>query len=142
VTRIDSNISAIPQDVQVLLHTQVDSFEALRILLWMHTFRSKRWCESQLQVQLRLTSALDSALNSLTAAGLIKSEKEGGEAYYSYAPTTLALARAVSRLQRRFKTHPLVIMQLMSNNAIDRVRGSAARAFADAFLFGKGKPRG
>ena len=48
----------------------------------------------------------------------------------------------MSSLERAYRDEPIQIMQLMSTNAIDRLRTSTIRAFADAFVVGKDRNRG
>lgn len=134
--------NSVPQNVQALVREHVSTFEELLILLWMHKSRRQLWSAHQLQSQLCLSNGGAEALLALNKAGLIMAATADLDPYYRYAPGSLQLARAVSRLQRLYKTRPIAIMQLMSENSIHRVRDSAMRAFADAFLVGRSKTSG
>jgi hypothetical protein len=59
-----------------------------------------------------------------------------------YAPMDAPTAAAVHSLLLAFRTSRLDLMRRMTENAMERIRSSAATAFADAFRFGKGRRNG
>jgi hypothetical protein len=135
-------VTAISEDVGALLRERIASFEQLLILLLLHRSHPKRWSITTISIHLGIPSGILEALTALHAAELIKEETEGSESVYVYAPATADIAKTVSVLQQSYEGHPAAIMQLMSENAIARVRRAAHRAFSDAFLIRKGKDRG
>ena len=58
-------------------------------------------------------------------------------ARYAYRPVSPDLDAAMARLEREHAGRPARIIQLMSANAIERVRTAALRTFADAFVPGR-----
>ena len=61
---------------------------------------------------------------------------------YTYADEDSARDAIIGSLERLYRDEPIQIMQLMSANAIERLRTSTIRAFADAFVVRKDKGRG
>jgi hypothetical protein len=134
--------AAIPKEVANLLQDRIVSFEQLLVLLLLHRSEPRRWSTKAMADNLGIPGGLPEALMALQAADLIKEETDGPESVYVYAPATIDIAKAVLVLQQSYQSHPAAIMQLMSENAIARVRWAAHRAFSDAFLIRKGKGRG
>ena len=56
---------------------------------------------------------------------------------FAYRPTSSGLDAAAGRLDREYAERPIRIIQLMSANAIERVRTAALHTFADAFVLKK-----
>lgn len=137
-----SELPAIPVEVGALLQDRIASFEQLLVLLLLHRSDPKRWSTKTIADHLGIPNGIPEALMDLKAAELIKQETEASESVYVYAPASADIANAVSVLQESYQSHPAAIMQLMSENAIARVRRAAHRAFSDAFLIRKGKDRG
>ena len=135
-------MGTLPGEVGALLHDHIASFEQLLVLLLLHKSYPKSLSTSAIADQLGITSGLPEALMALHAAELIKTETENSELIHVYTPADANLAKTVSVLQQSYQSHPTTIMQLMSENAIARVRRAAHRAFSDAFLIRKGKDRG
>jgi hypothetical protein len=142
VTAGRSEAAAIPEEVRILLHDRIASFEQLLVLLLLHRSNPKRWSTQTIADHLGIPSGLPEALKALQTAGLVSEKIEGSESMYVYAPGTPDIARTVSDLQQSYQSHSAAIMQLMSENAIARVRRAAYRTFSDAFLIRKGKDRG
>ena len=59
------------------------------------------------------------------------------EPRFAYRPASSAMDAAAGRLEREYAERPVRIIQLMSTNAIDRVRTAALHTFADAFVLKK-----
>lgn len=132
----------LPQDVQAILRTHIESYEHLSILLFVHRESARHWSEAQLSCELRIPAPLAAtALGSLQDAGLISVESKAGLLRYKYAATG-ATDATIARLASEYLENPVRIVKFMSANAIERVRTSALRAFADAFLLKKDKDGG
>jgi hypothetical protein len=81
--------------------------------------------------------AAEEALSDLTDRGLLQGEILAGTARYSAAADPPELVATMEQLAGAYTANRLDIMNLMSANAVERVRNSAIRAFAKAFDLGK-----
>lgn len=132
----------VGQDVRALLRDYIDSFECLEVLLLLHRERVA-WTAVELSARLNIREPLlDDALASLVSARLINATDRNGPTSYVYAHEHLVQDAVVGLLERAYRDEPIPIMQLMSTNAIERLRTSTIRAFADAFVVRKDKDRG
>jgi hypothetical protein len=59
--------------------------------------------------------------------------ERGGAAYYQFAPKTVQLAELSRELLQLHTEQRLTLVQMMSANALERVRAAAMRRLADAF---------
>jgi hypothetical protein len=131
---------SLPQDVQDLLRSRVESYEHLAILLLVYRERTRDWSDADLTETLRIPAQLaESAVSGLLAAGLLRADSEADPPRYTYAACG-ATDGAIGRLALEYTNNPARVVKLLSANAIERVRTSAARTFADAFVL-KGKDR-
>lgn len=78
----------------------------------------------------RVTTALE-ALRATDC--LLHTEERGDLTYFSYAPASDEVGGLVSELGSVYAERPLAVIQIMSANAFERVRGATARRLADAF---------
>jgi predicted transcriptional regulator len=132
----------VPLPVRQLLRSCIDSYEELEALLALMGTRPRTWTADQLATTLNVRESVASkALADLAAAGLL-AQAEGALGAFEYSPTGVALAQAAEALEQQCRTNRIAIMRLMNANALERVRGGAARAFADAFVIGKKKDDG
>lgn len=122
----------LPPDVLELLHHRVGSLEELEVLLLLKRTRERRWAIFEIARELGLPdSIVDTTLASLRSHDFAASER-GSE--WSYQPRTAELAGLVDRLAVVYVERRLEVMRILSARALERVRDSAARAFADAFV--------
>ena len=75
-------------------------------------------------------------VHGLKAAGLVQITA-ADPACFAYRPVSSGLDTAVGRLEREYAERPILIIQLMSANAIERLRTAALHTFADAFVLKK-----
>lgn len=124
----------IPLDVLALLGERVSGPDDLEVLVLLHGAPTTEWEVDMIARHLRLPKTeLEAALGRLTAAGLLY--RAGGRyAYRSDDPATVAGVDALAELYTR---RPTAIMRVLTRLALERVRSSAARAFANAFVFRK-----
>jgi predicted transcriptional regulator len=141
---VDSATDRVPDDVRALLSERIESYEQLEILLALESARGTERTSEELSATLRIGSALvEPALRSLESRGLIgRRSTTEHEPHYLYMPATSALDGAVRALARAYAEQPIPVIKLMSENAIQRVRTGAVRAFADAFILRKDKNDG
>jgi hypothetical protein len=129
----------ISDDVKTLLRDCIDSFEQLEILLLLHRRRDDTWAPDSIEGELNLDAdAAETALEDLCRWSLIEVRVEGGVRCYRYRPDTPGLEATIHALAKAYEEHRLEVIKLMNKNAIERVRTSAMRAFADAFVVGGG----
>lgn len=130
----------VEESVRAFLRDSIDSFESLEILLLLR--RERTACTAE-ELGRRLGTRvplIDDALASLVRTGLVNADRN--VLTYAYADEDAARDAIVSSLERVYRDEPIRIMQLMSANAIERLRTRTIRAFADAFVVRKDKGRG
>ena len=137
-----SDPSDLPPDVRALLHEHIESYEQLETLLLLRRERHEQWTIEGLAARLRVRAELvETALASLKASGLVEATG-AAPARFAYRPSDSELDAVVGQLQREYSERPILIIQLMSANAIERLRTAALHTFADAFVLNKKGKRG
>jgi hypothetical protein len=122
---------AIPVGVRKLLLDLTLSTEALEALVVLRGDPARLWTLPELASACRLPSAAAAgALSLLAAGGLVDAGRSG----FVYRATTRETGEAVEDLLRIYETDRALVLRLMSEHAIVRVRRSMALAFADAFV--------
>jgi hypothetical protein len=130
---------AIQADVLELLRERVGSLEQLEALLLLHRESARAWSLQEIAEGLSLpTGMLEGELDALVAAGL--AARANGR--WSYAPRDVTSGESVARLAALYPVRRLEVLRLLSDLALQRIRGSAARAFADSFVIGRRKKDG
>lgn len=127
--------------VRAFLRDYIDSFESLELLLLLRQERTAFTAEELCRRLKTHTPLVDDALASLVRARLVNTD-QNVVTCYAYADEDSARDAIVGSLERLYRDEPLLIMQLMSTNAIERLRTSTIRAFADAFVVRKDKGSG
>jgi len=134
-----SDASDLPEDVRALLKEHIESYEQLETLLLLRRERYEQWTAEGLAARLRVRAELiESALGGLKASGLVEVTRTLPSCF-AYRPASSGLDAAAGRLEREYVERPILIIQLMSANAIERLRTAALHTFADAFVLKKGK---
>jgi len=138
-----TDASELPEDVRALLHEHIESYEHLETLLLLRRERYEQWTSEGVAARLRVRPELiEAALANLKASGLVEATGVAPPRF-AYRPASSGLDAAVGRLEREYAERPILIIQLMSANAIERLRTAALHTFADAFvLHKKDKDRG
>lgn len=130
----------LPEDVRALLHEHIESYEQLEVLLLLRRERHEEWTNTGLAARLHVREGLiGSALEGLERAGLVAVTGPAAAPHFAYRPVSSGLDTAADRLDREYAQRPLRIIQLMSANAIERLRTAALHTFADAFVLNKKK---
>jgi len=128
----------LPQDVRALLHEHIESYEQLEVLLLLRRERYEEWTVAGLAARLHVDAELvASALARLESAGLAATTPASPAPRFAYRPKSSGLDAAAGRLDREYAERPIRIIQLMSANAIERLRTAALHTFADAFVLKK-----
>lgn len=132
-----SSTDDLPDDVRALLHEHIESYEQLEVLLLLRRERYEEWTAEALAARLRVREELvASALEGLKASGLVVATS-AAPSRFAYRPASSGADATAGRLEREYAERPIRIIQLMSANAIDRVRTAALHTFADAFVLKK-----
>ena len=133
-----SNAEDLPEDVRALLHEHIETYEQLEVLLLLRRERYEEWTIAALAARLRVRDELiGSAVDRLKSGGLVAAVSGAGAVRFAYRPGSSGLDAAAGHLDREYAQRPLRIIQLMSANAIERVRTAALHTFADAFVLKK-----
>jgi len=129
----------LPEDVRAFLQAHVESYEHLLIVLALRREPAREWSEAQLCSSLSIPAqTAGSALADLRAASLISSVPDRQPPLYRYAAAGTTDS-TIARLAQEFSENPVEVVRFMTAGAIARVRTSALRTFADAFLLKKDK---
>jgi len=120
--------------VRALLGTAVGSHEQLAILLHLHGDPTLNLTALELGSRLGITATLvEMALVELCTARLLERDGSGTPARYAYRASE-ELGIAVTALVREYDANPAEVIRFMTTSAIERLRTSALKAFADAFI--------
>ena len=128
--------------IRDFLRDYIDSFESLEVLLLLYRERTS-WTADELCRRFKIRApVIDDALASLVRAGLVNTIEQNVLTAYRYADKDVVRDALIASLELTYRDEPIQVMQIMSANAIERLRSGAIRAFADAFVFRKDKGRG
>jgi hypothetical protein len=129
----------VDKALRAFLFEFVDSYEQLELLLLLHANPRAEWRIAEVCRELRIPeSAALPAMEHLVRSKLAVATGEIPGMRYRYDQAS-PRAPQVDALARACHDDRLAIVQLMSTNAIERVRTAALRTFADAFLVGRKK---
>jgi hypothetical protein len=133
----ESDAETLPVDVQMLLLDAIESFDDLRVLLSLRREPRRAWDAESLAACIGIDpEAAETAVRALRRCGAV----ETSAGLYVWRPVETGLDETVARLARIYEERPLAVIQRMTNNAIERVRRSAAKRFGEA-LRGRGQRR-
>jgi hypothetical protein len=133
----------IRADVRQLLVAHIESYEQLETLLLLHQRPDRLWTPDEVGGHLKIPAlAATTALEHLRNVGLVRVSDEGAGQRYKLGSLDSATGQTVAELANAYAGNRLQIMQLLTANAIERVRSGAIRLFADAFVLGRGKKDG
>jgi hypothetical protein len=122
------------QNLREFLRDFVPSYEELEVLLLLAR-EARQWSAAELSEAL---SARDDVIAAAAASlvqtgGLVDIVTVGGQRRFVFAPKSAELAARVVELERAYVERRLAVVQMMSANAVERMRGAAIRRFADSF---------
>jgi hypothetical protein len=120
------------EHLQQFLFERVTTYEELEVLLLL--LRKEGLAFSAAGVAEQLGASRDdclTALENLERQGLLARAEEPTK--FRYAPSDSALAQGVEELATAYRDQRILVIQMMSRNAVARVRTAAIRTFADAF---------
>jgi hypothetical protein len=121
--------------LQAFLHDSISSYEELEVLLLLVGESDRPWTDRELAEALSVeVDAITPALDELASVeGLLEIDSQAGQRRVKYAPKSKLLRQVVDELAIAYVEQRLAIVQIMSANALDRVRGAAMRGLANAF---------
>lgn len=95
----------------------------------------RMWTDSEVAEALKVqVDGITPALDALAAVeGLLDVVNQTGQRRFQYVPKSKLLRQVVEELATAYADQRLAIVQLMSANALARVRGAAVRRLANAF---------
>jgi hypothetical protein len=125
----------IPAAAGLLLRERVHSFEQLEALACVFRERSRWWSADAVAAATRISveSATD-GLQALLARALVQATRDASALRFRYAPSSAEIDAAVAELVRTYDDNRIAVVKRMSDNAIERMRTGAMRAFSDAFV--------
>ncbi len=112
------------------LREHVANYVQLEALLMLRDEQARQW--TALEVSQRLKAAddlVESALQALSAQGLLALERGGDCPRFRYAPASAALSDAVESLADAYEHQRWLVVEIMSRSALERVRTAAHRLF-------------
>ncbi len=128
-----------PPELQERLRAALGSYEELQLLL--HARRHPGlWSVPDAARTLHLDEpALVEALGCLVHAGFLVAVGDGPleRRRFTYRPVSAALDELAEGLAEAVDRDPLHVFETMNRHALERLRTSAARTFASAFVLGK-----
>jgi hypothetical protein len=84
--------------------------------------------------------SIDEALEELTSVGgLVDVIRSSSAPLYLYAPRDESVRQRVGELAEAYAERRMTVIQMLSANALERVRHAAMRRLADAFRLERGK---
>jgi hypothetical protein len=122
------------ESLQAFLHASICSYDELEALLLLARERHRSWTDDELAEELKVqVDAITPALDQLASVGgLLEVVNHAGQRRFQYAPQGTLLGQVVEELATAYVEQRLTIVQLMSANALNRVRGAAIRNLANA----------
>lgn len=121
--------AALPQRVQRLLLSHIDSIEKLETLLLLQARTEEAWTARTVARELRITEASSAARLAELATGRLLVAERGPPTRYRYAPASDEDSRAVTELAETYAQRRVSVITFIFSRPLARVRG-----FSDAFL--------
>ena len=134
-------ISSLPVGLAEFMRDHVSTYEELDALLFLARSPTRAWSCADMGESLSVpVDSIETALDALLAVGsLVQTDQQSDQRMFRYAPGNDFIREQVAHLQVAYAEHRMDIVQVMTANAMERVRSSAARRLADAFRFERSK---
>ena len=131
------HLESLPPEVRRLLEERVKGLEHLELLILVCRGSERSWTASEAAQKIGLPAAqVVTAFGELHSSQLVMPTADGRQSF-RFHPSTPALRHACVELLRRYDEDRFALIMIMGQLAMERVRRSAARAFADAFRIRK-----
>jgi len=126
--------SSSPEKLRHFLQRFISSYEQLDVLLFFARGARHTWTAVEVAAALRKPEEpVAVALEGLATLGLLSTEQRPTVRAYRYAVRDDELSVRIADLDRAYEQERLSVVQMMSDNALERIRRSAVRDIADAF---------
>ena len=133
----------VSPELKSFLRGWITSYEQLQTLLLLRQRRGESLSAPFVAGALHVSETVATeGLDHLCHVSLVEVRVTGETRVFKYAPGSIHLGNLVDQLADAWDRNLLAVMNLMSANAIERVRTGAIRTFADAFLVGRKKTDG
>jgi hypothetical protein len=127
----------LPEDVRDLLVT-VDSFEKLEVVCRMGSKPTSAWTMLEISEGVGMSpDVLEEPVRALVVAGLLV---RTDDRRLRLATMNARTAQAVDALTKLYANEKLLVVRAVTQLAMERIRSTAARTFADAFVIRRKKP--
>lgn len=128
--------SDVSESLREFLSSFVHTFEELDVLLVLRRSAPRAVAPEDFEHYLGLPPDVAlSALEALAGRGLLRREP-GARRAFVFAPDP-GLAPRVAELARAQEEQHFALVEVMSANAIERLKSSAVKTFSEAFLLGR-----
>jgi hypothetical protein len=134
-------IGELDEELRLFLHDSVKSYEELETLLFLAQNEGHSFSAEAVTLALNASAgSIEGALEELTRVGGLVDVTRGSTApLYRYAPGRESIRQRVSDLAAAYTERRMAVIQMLSANALERVRRAAMRRLADAFRLERGK---
>ncbi len=134
-------VGNLSEALQAFLHDSISSYEELEALLLLVRASHRSWTDDEVAEALKVpVDRIEPALGALAAVeGLLAVDDQKQPRRCQFAPKNELLREVVEELATAYAEQRLSIMQLMSTNALNRVRSVAIRGLANAFRVNRPK---
>lgn len=131
----------LDEQLRLFLHDSVKSYEELEVLLFLARNEERTFSAQAVAVALNATArSLDAALDELASVGGLLDVIQGSAGpLYRYVPRDEVIRQRVAELAAAYADRRMSVVQMLSANALERVRRAAMRRLADAFRLERGK---
>jgi hypothetical protein len=120
------------EHLRQFLFERVPTYEELEILLLLLRKEGQALSVAGVAKELGASGEdCQAALQNLERQGLLARAEDPPR--FRYAPSDPVLAQRVEELAAVYRDQRILVIQMMSGNAVARVRTAAIRTFADAF---------
>jgi hypothetical protein len=134
-------ISSLPAGLAEFMRDHVSTYEELDALLFLARSPTRAWSCAEMAESLNVpVDSIETAVDALLVVGnLVETDQQSGRKMFRYAPGNDFIRNQVAHLQRAYAEERMDVVQVMTANAMERVRSSAARRLAEAFRFERSK---
>ena len=133
------DVTKLPGVVRELLVSRIDSFEKLELVVALHAAPRTTMSVEDLCRALKMPrDTVRQAAMDLRAVALIDLTSRGE---VQLLPPTSRDQQAIGELFRLYNEDRILLVQALGDIAVQRIRGMASRAFADAFVLRKKPPK-
>jgi DNA-binding transcriptional ArsR family regulator len=131
--------TTLPDGIRDLLANRIDSFEKLEIVVALHAAPRTTLSIEEMCRRLKLTrDTVRQATMELRGASLVVLTSAGD---VQLLPPSERDHAILEQLVRLYDEDRFTVVKAMGEIALDRIRGMASRAFADAFVIRKKPPK-